>query len=271
MTGKGGATRAMIAGAGGLPRAVMAATPGALVCAPEGVAVDGLSVDLAFRFERLAPFLRALGDRGVTEVVLAGAIHRPRLDPSLFDPETARLVPGFVEALKGGDDGALRWIIALIEDYGIAVAGLADVAPGLLAPEGLLSARAPTPAEAADAARAGAILAALDPVDVGQGCAVAQGLCLGVEALFGTDALLADIARHRPEREPQRGGVMVKRAKAGQDLRADLPTVGPATIEAVAAAGLTGLCLQAGHVVVLERATTVAAADAAGLALWALP
>lgn len=262
---------ALIAGAGTLPAALAAhlAQP-ALICAPEGVMPAGLGVDLAFRFERLAPFLRALKDRGIARVVLAGAIHRPVLDPSLFDRETAAFVPDLVAAMQGGDDAALRWIIALIEDFGLRVVSLGEIAPGLLAPAAVLSARAPSARELADAGRGAAILSALAAQDVAQGCVVASGLCLGVEALYGTDALLADVARHRPERAPQSGGVFVKRAKAGQDLRADLPVIGPTTIAAAVAARLSGLCLHAGHVVIVERGAVLAAADTAKLALWAV-
>ncbi|MCB1396365.1 MAG: UDP-2,3-diacylglucosamine diphosphatase LpxI [Rhodobacter sp.] len=263
---------ALIAGAGALPAAVAAALPEApLVCALDGIAPDGLAVDLVFRFERLVPFLRSLGDRGIETVVLAGAVHRPRLDPALFDRDTAALVPDLLAAMQGGDDGALRWVIGLIEEFGLAVAGITALAPDLIVTEGILGRRPPTAVETTDAARAAEVLAALDPVDVGQGCVVVQGLCLGVEVLFGTDAMLADVARHRATREPQGGGVFVKRAKAGQDLRADLPTVGVATVTAAQAAGLTGICLQAGRVVILDRAAVVAAVDAAGIALWAVP
>jgi hypothetical protein len=262
---------ALIAGAGALPAALVGYLPEApLICALDGTVPDGLTVDLVFRFERLAPFLRALGDRGIETVALVGAVHRPRLDPALFDRETASLVPGLIAAMQGGDDAALRWVIALIEDFDLRVVGIGDLAPGLIVAEGVLTDRAPTVAEQADAARGREILSALDPVDVGQGCVVASGLCLGVEALYGTDAMLADIARNRPAREPQVGGVFVKRAKAGQDLRVDLPTIGPATIVAARKAGLTGLCLHADHVIVLDRERTLAEANAAGLALWAV-
>lgn len=242
-----------------------------LICAPLGVQPQGLAVDLPFAFERLVPFLRALNDRGIEQVVLAGAIHRPTLDPSLVDRETALLVPGFVQAMQGGDDAALRWIIALFEEFDLAVVGLADVAPALLCPEGVLTPRAPTTAERADAARGRAILAALDPVDVGQGCVVAQGLCLGIEALYGTDALLRGIAANRPQRAPHTGGVFIKRAKSGQDLRADLPTIGPETIRLLVDAGVMGLCLHAGHVVMLDKDAVLAAAAESGLTLWAEP
>lgn len=263
---------ALIAGTGRLPfelASTFERPP--LVCALDEVEPEGLDVDVVFGFERLVPFLRHLADLGVERVALAGAVHRPRLDPSVFDRETAALVPGLMEALQGGDDGALRWIIALIEEFGMEVAGIADLAPQLLAGEGGLTARAPTPTEATDAARGAAILSALAPVDVGQACAVASGLCLGIEALYGTDALLGDLAIHRCQREPQTGGVLVKRAKEGQDLRVDLPTIGPDTVALALQAQLTGICLQAGRVVILDRARTLADADAAGLTIWATP
>lgn len=259
---------AIIAGRGDLPAAVAGALAVApLVCAPDGFAPDGLAVDRVFRFERLVPFLRQLSDEGVDRVVFAGAMSRPRFDPALFDPATAQLVPHLLKAVAQGDDAMLRVAISLFEDAGLAVVGLAEIAPQLLVGPGLLGAVAPKPQDAEDAARGKAILDAMAPVDVGQGCVVAQGLCLGIEVIFGTDALLADVAARRAGA----GGVFVKRAKTGQDLRVDLPTIGPATVQAVLAAGLTGICVQAGRVVVLHRAQVVAMADAAGLAIWAEP
>ncbi|WP_161555870.1 UDP-2,3-diacylglucosamine diphosphatase LpxI domain-containing protein [Mangrovicoccus ximenensis] len=59
---------------------------------------------------------------------------------------------------------------------------------------------------------------------------MARGLCLGIESIYGTDALLSDVARHRPERRPDTGGTFVKVAKPGQEMRADMPVIGPATV-----------------------------------------
>jgi UDP-2,3-diacylglucosamine hydrolase len=260
---------AIIAGAGDLPAEVVGQLPAPpLVCALEGHPPAGLAPDLAFRIERLVPFLRQLHDEGVGEVLFAGAVHRPRLDPGLFDPETAALTPRLLPALQRGDDAVLRAVIEVFEDYGLGVCGLTDVAPGLLSAAGVLGAVEPDAGQEADAARGTEILRTLAPLDLGQGCVVASGLCLAVESLFGTDAMLAHVAACRETREPRHGGVLVKRAKEGQDLRVDLPAIGPATIEAARTARLTGLCLQAGHVVVLHRAETLAAADAAGIAVW---
>jgi hypothetical protein len=102
---------------------------------------------------------------------------------------------------------------------------------------------------------------------VGQAVVVQQGLVLGVEAIEGTDALLARCSALRREGG---GGVLVKLAKPGQDRRLDLPAVGPDTVRNAAAAGLAGIAFGAGSTVLLDRERTVAAADEAGLFLLAL-
>lgn len=260
---------ALIAGEGVLPAAIVAALDSpAVICAPEGVGPAGLSVQRAFRFERLVPFLNGLRADGIDRVVLAGNIHRPRLDPAAFDPETAAQVPRFLSLMQGGDDSTLRAVIALLEDFDLTVLGVADVAPDLLVRAGTLT-RAPNAREEADAARGREVLDLAGPADIGQACVVAARLCLGMETLYGTDALLSYVASHRECREPRRGGVLVKRAKPAQDLRLDLPTIGPATIDGAVAAGLTGICLEAGRTLIVDRAQVLARAQAADLALWA--
>jgi DUF1009 family protein len=114
----------------------------------------------------------------------------------------------------------------------------------------------------ADIARGRAVAAALGRADVGQGCVVQQGLVLAVEAIEGTDAMLARagaLAREGP------GGVLVKLCKPEQDRRADLPTIGPGTVAAARAAGLRGIAVSAGGALLVQGARTLAAADAAGL------
>jgi DUF1009 family protein len=264
-------TTAIIAGRGRLPAALVAAMAEApLVAALDGFAPDGLIPDLSFHVERLVPFLRALEDRGVSRVVFAGAVQRPRLDPALLDPSTAELLPRLMQAMAAGDDATLRAVIEVFEEFGFAVAGVEDVAPSLLPGAGVL-AGVVAERDKADAARAAAIVAALGAVDVGQGAVVAQGLCLGVEALPGTDALLAQVAGISALRpDPGRGrGVFYKAAKPGQDRRIDLPTLGPDTLRAVAAAGLGGVAFQAGSVICLDLAEMQALAGELGLFLWA--
>ena len=262
---------AIIAGRGGLPAALVAAMNEApMVCALDGFLPEAVAVDLVFRLERLVPFLRLLEDRGVRRVIFAGAVQRPRLDPALFDPSTAQMVPRLLAAMQAGDDASLRVVLEIFEEAGFAILGVADVAPALVPGPGLLCG-APSERDSADATRAAAIVAALGAVDVGQGVVVAQGLCLAVETLPGTDAMLAAVAAIpatlRPD--PGRGrGLFYKAPKPGQDRRIDLPTLGVETIRRAAAAGLGGVAWQAGAVICLDLPAMVAEAQALGLFLW---
>lgn len=262
---------AVIAGQGALAPAVIAALDAPLVYALDGFAPDGVDA-LPFRLERLVPFLDSLIDQEVSRVVFAGAIRRPRLDPELFDSRTAQLVPRIMMAMQSGDDGALRAVLDVFQDHGLAIASVAEVAPGLLPGEGLLAGE-PTAADRRDAARAALILATLGPLDVGQGAVVAQGQCLAIETLPGTAAMLDFAARHADLRPNPSGarGVFFKAPKPGQDMRIDLPTLGPDSVTQAAAAGLAGIAWQAGGVILLDRDEAVRRADAAGLFLWAMP
>ena len=267
-------TLALICGAGDLPAAVVAATQRRpLICALDGYAPTGLHPDLTFRLERLLPTLRALATQGITEVAFAGAVRRPRLDPALFDPATAQLVPRLLAAMQAGDDATLREVIAVFEDQDFTVRAIADLAPGLLPGPGVL-AGTPTDQDRLDASRAAAIVTALGAVDVGQGACVVQGLCLAVEALPGTDAMLAQVAGLPATLRPnpaQGRGLLYKAAKPGQDRRIDQPTIGPRTITNAAAAGLGGVAFAASAVLCLNLPLMQAEATRLGLFLWSRP
>lgn len=261
---------ALIAGTGALPALLAAACPGMLICEMEGfaAAVPG-AAPLRFRVERLVPFLDGLVARGIRRVIFAGAMRRPRLEPELFDPQTAMLVPRLLGAMQAGDDATLRAVIALFEEWDLKVVGADAIAPDLVPGAGVLCGT-PGPADELDAARAAAIVAALGAADVGQGAVVAQGLCLAVEALPGTDAMLDFAALHQGLRPDPAGarGVFYKAPKPGQDRRIDLPAIGPQTVARAAAAGLAGIAWEAGGVLLLGREKTLAAAQEAGLFLW---
>ncbi|MEZ5779695.1 MAG: UDP-2,3-diacylglucosamine diphosphatase LpxI [Paracoccaceae bacterium] len=267
---------AIIAGQGMLPvhlsDALAAEGEDHLVAEMEGFPSDLKSPDIQrFRVERLAPFLDHLTAEGVTRVVFAGSIRRPRLEPGLIDPKTATLVPRLLGAVQKGDDALLREVISIFADWGFDVVGADVIAPGLVPGPGVLVG-APSEADRHDAARAAEIVAALGQLDTGQGAVVAQGLCLAVETLPGTDAMLGFVAAHAAGLRPDplgAGGVLYKAPKPHQDRRIDLPVIGRDTVRAAAAAGLAGIVWEAGGIMLLDREATIAAADESGLFLWA--
>lgn len=263
---------AIIVGAGALPAALVAGLAvRPVVAALDGYTPDGIEADISFRVERLVPFLNTLLDRGVTRVAFAGAVQRPRLDPSLFDPLTAQMVPRLLTAMGQGDDATLREVIGIFEDAGLVVVGVDEIAPWLVPAAGVICGM-PGKADEKDAERAAIIAESLGRVDVGQGCVVQQGLCLAVEALPGTNAMLSGVAALpdglRPD--PARGrGLFYKAPKPLQDRRIDLPTLGPDTVTQVAEAGLGGIAFAAGGVICLNLPQMRARAEALGLFLWA--
>ena len=262
---------AILAGSGSLPVALATARPDALRVVFAGVDHALAPPTHEHRLERLGTLFDWLHGQGVDRVVLAGAMARPSLDPAAFDAEMARIAPQLVQAMQKGDDAVLRFIVAAFEARGFAVIGAADILPGLTAGDGLHAGPAPPPGAMADAARGLEILARLSPLDLGQACVVERGLCLGVETLQGTGFLLEGVARTPAHlRAPADGrGVLVKAAKQGQDLRVDMPAIGPDTAAQLARAGLAGAVVEAGRVMILDRETCLAAFRDAGLFLAA--
>ena len=107
-----------------------------------------------------------------------------------------------------------------------------------------------------------AVTGAMGRFDIGQGCVVVGKRAVAVEGAEGTDAMLERVSKLRIDgRLPnKRGGVLIKAVKQGQDERADLPAIGPGTIEAVNAAGLTGIGGQAGKTLIIDKEHTIALA-----------
>lgn len=245
---------AIIAGSGRLPAMLAEAEPDALI-----VAFDGTEVSLPepriqrHRIEKLGGLFKSLKQAGVTRVVMGGAWARPEISPLKADALMLRLAPRIMQAIKGGDDGILRLVIEVFEDQGFAVMGAHEVRPDLTVAPGQIAGPKPRSEAMVDLPRARAILDALAPVDVGQGCVVADGLCLGIETLQGTDALLRFVGETPPRLRGNRRGVLVKWPKRGQDLRVDMPAIGPQTIEAAAKAGLEGIAIAAHKVLILDR------------------
>ena len=208
------------------------------------------------------------------DLVFIGTLVRPALSEIRLDWGTLRVLGRVLAAFRGGDDHLLSGIGRILEQDGFRMVGVRDVAPDLLMPEGCLTRASPDDNAAADIARGRDVLRALSPFDIGQAAIVIDGHVVGVEDIEGTDGLLTRVARLRAEgriRAKAARGVLVKAPKSGQDLRFDLPTMGPRTVEGAALAQLAGIAIVAGNTIVVEPQTMIEAADAAGLFVTGLP
>jgi DUF1009 family protein len=264
----------ILAGGGGMPGRVAAAARAAgrpvFLVGLEGYAEPAVLAPYPHALVRLGAagrILELLRAHACRDLVLVGPVRRPSLLDLRPDAEGARLLARVGRAAFAGDDGLLKAVVRVLGEEGFAVVGAHEIMTEVLGPRGLLTATAPDAQALSDIARAVTVTRALGAADVGQGCVVQQGLVLCVEAIEGTDAMLQ---RAGLLRRPGPGGVLVKLVKPGQDRRADLPTIGQATIQAAAAAGLRGVAFEAGGTILAEREASIAAADRAGLFLLGL-
>jgi lipid-A-disaccharide synthase len=215
---------------------------------------------------QIGRLLRAFREAGCRELVIIGGVRRPDLRALRPDASLLRHLPLLLRLMRGGDDTVLRRVAQFFQRAGFTVRGAHEVAPELLAGAGTLAGRAPTPAEAADIAAGLHVIAVLGTADVGQAAVISGGRAVAMEAAEGTDAMLERLARAKHSLS-EAGGVLVKAPKPGQELRVDLPTIGPRTVERAAAAGLGAIAVAAGRVLIAERRRVVELAAAHGLAL----
>ncbi len=221
-----------------------------------------------YRLGQLGRFLDEIKRRQVDEIVMVGALPRPSFGSLAPELSTLKYLPHFARAFQGGDDHLLRGVVSFFEGQGLRVLGPADIAPDLVAPIGALGRHKPSAAAREAIATGFNLLAALSPFDMGQAAIVADHRVVAVEAAEGTDAMIervADLIQTGRLKLGKGDGVLVKAPKLGQDLRVDMPAIGPDTVARVAAAGLAGIAVKAGCVLIGDRERLPTLADASGL------
>lgn len=214
------------------------------------------------RVGELGKIVRFLESRGVEQASFVGGIRRARLFSGVRPDLTAIKLIARLRSVK--DDVLLRGVAGELEARGIQVLG-----PGILLPDavpgaGLLTRRGLNEVEKNDAQIGWEAARAIGALDIGQAVCVLEGVVTALEAVEGTDGLI-----RRAAALTGRAGVVVKLAKPHQDLRLDLPAVGPETIRLMAECRATALVLEAGRAMMLDPVRVVELADQAGIAIVA--
>jgi len=228
---------------------------------------EGEDVGLA----ELGKGFRALRSAGCQAVCFAGKIDRPDMRRLRPDRRGLAALPGALMAARRGDDALLSFLIGEFEKEGFVIEGPQQVMDELVLSLGPQGRHAPSAENLADVLRALEVARAIGRLDVGQGAVCCDGLILAVEAQEGTDAMLRRVASLPSTIRGAPGsprGALAKACKPGQELRIDLPTIGPATIQSAANAGLAGVAGEEGHALIVDRQATGALADALGLFIF---
>ncbi|MDR5709965.1 MAG: UDP-2,3-diacylglucosamine diphosphatase LpxI [Armatimonadota bacterium] len=205
--------------------------------------------------------LRTLEDGGVRRLVLAGRVDKVKVLSGPLDPLARELLH---QTSDRTDTGLWRALAALLDRHGFEVLPQPHFLPDLVVTPGLVGGRAATEREWADLQLGLEVARAIAERGIGQAVAVRDGVVLAVEAAEGTDGMLRRLRAFGPN------AVVVKASRPDQDPRFDLPTIGPRTIALLKQVGATALGMEAGRTLLLERASAVARAEEAGVALVGL-
>ena len=229
----------------------------------------------------LSRLIETFKREGIDRAIMAGQVKHKQIFSSIKpDWKLAKLLLSLGTRNTDSLIGAVAHVLA---EEGICLMDSTSLLEPLLARPGTLTARAPSPAEQNDIAYGRAVARHLAQYDIGQTVVVAEGACIAVEAMEGTDAtiaragqIMASLDENSPEcsLDPASGTLrraltVVKVAKPKQDMRFDVPVVGVRTIETMQGAGASCLALDAGKCLLLDGDKILVAANAAGVAIVA--
>ena len=257
-----GADLAVISGSGKLPLLIKKSYKKALSITFTDLKETTEDKVVKFDFEKLGFLFDFLKKNNVRRIVMAGAISRPEFDQSKLDEYTLSIMPKLSAKLIQGDNELLTFIADEFEKKGYQIIGASEILPNLILRPGFVCG---TPYEffTRDIKKADKILKLLSPEDIGQSVVIENGLVLGIETLQGTNELLRSVTRTSAHlRKANQGGVFVKRPKINQDLRFDMPVIGPETINLACEAGLRGLVVSPLSVIILDKESCVKVAEA---------
>jgi len=199
----------------------------------------------------------------VTKAVMAGQVKHNKIFSSIRpDWRMAKLL---MSLATKNTDSLIGAVAKVMNEEGIELVDSTAFLKPLLPEPGVLTRRAPTSDEASDIEYGRSIARAIAGLDLGQTVVVRERACVAIEAMEGTDETIERAARIT-------GGqriAVIKVSKPRQDMRFDVPVVGPPTIAVMRRCSATALAIDARRTLVLDRSEMVAAADEAGIAIEA--
>jgi DUF1009 family protein len=208
---------------------------------------------------QLGTCIRILKDAGATRAVMAGQVKHVKIFSGIVPDLT--LLSVLTKLRARNTDALISAVAEVLREHGIELMDSTSLLEPLMAREGTLTRRAPTPEEQADLAFGYRMADAIAGLDIGQSIAVRDKAVVAVEAMEGTDQMI------RRAGELAGGVRIVKVAKPNQDMRFDVPVVGTATISVMKAAGATTLSVDAARTLLVDGQSVIDAADAAGIAI----
>lgn len=213
----------------------------------------------------LSKTIDLMHQEGVTQAVMAGQVKHSKIFSAIRpDWKLAKLL---FSLPRKNTDALIGAVARVLEDEGIRLVDSTLFLKPLLPEAGVLTRRAPNEQEAEDIAYGRGLAQQIAGMDIGQTVVISDRACVAVEAMEGTDEVIARASRIAAGKAL----VVVKVSKPAQDMRFDVPVVGLPTVEQMRIAGATALAVDAGRTLLFDKTKLIEAADAAGIAIQAFP
>jgi DUF1009 family protein len=209
----------------------------------------------------LGKCITLLRDAGVSHAVMAGQVKHTKIFAGGIVPD-AKFLSVLMRLPFQSTDGLIGAVASVLKGEGIELIDSTSLLKPMLAAAGVMTTRAPTDEELTDFAFGYEMADAIAGLDIGQTIAVKHRAVVAVEAMEGTDEVIA-----RAGQLAGSGVRIVKVAKPKQDMRFDVPVVGLATVQAMRLAGASALSIDAGKTLMFDRAELIKSADEAGITI----
>lgn len=251
----------VIAGKGLLPSEIakLYTRQGKQVCIAAIDKETDISLIAKYQYKQFAlgsagSLLEYFTENNVEEIILIGGITRPELKSLKVDVIGSILIAKILKEKFLGDDNVLKVVADFIESKGFKIISPKDLLKTDSYEKLYVTKVVSSNQDKSDIEMGVKVLEQLGEMDVGQSIVVCNNYILGVEAAEGTDNL---IRRCELLRKSNKGGVLIKVAKSGQDMRLDLPAIGPDTIFYLAKHGYNGLAIERSGVIIVKPEETI--------------
>lgn len=216
----------------------------------------------------IGKFLEILQQNNIKNLIFIGAVNKPNFSTIKVDKKGAILLTKIVASKVLGDDAVLKTVIKFFEKEGLKILKIEDFLNDIVAQKSILTKTQPTPENLADIDLAKKAIRAMSEFDIGQSVIVAQKQIIAVEALEGTDSMIARF--DMLSADFKQNAVLVKMKKSKQSTKADMPTIGEDTIKNCYKSKIKGIAIQAGATLIINKEALIKIADELGIFIIAV-
>jgi DUF1009 family protein len=207
----------------------------------------------------LEKFLKEMHEAEIKNLVFIGAVNKPNFSTLKVDKRGTILLAKIVANKILGDDAVLRTVMNFLEKEGLKMLPIDELLDCVISKKGVLTKKQPTQENLYDIELATKAIRDFAKFDAGQSVVIAQKQLIAIEALEGTDAMIKRCENLQFDYKDK--AILVKMKKPKQSAKADLPTIGVATIKNCHAAQICGIAIQANSTLVIEKEEMIRLAD----------